>query len=130
LQPRLVPAPAPDDARLGELVRQLDDPAEDVRERAMCDLVQAGAAIERQVREALQASPSAEARARLNQVLDDIAPRDGEFASQSKWRREARLVTMLQEIATPAAVEQLITMSAGPADSPTTRAARAALRAI
>jgi hypothetical protein len=116
--------PLPAEA-IAQLIKQLDNATEIVRERATSDLIQAGGpAVADALREAAKQDLPAEAQARLNLILADIA------TPAAAERRNARLVAVLAEIATPAAVEHLIALSGGAPDSRATLAARRALREL
>jgi hypothetical protein len=131
LRERMRPLDRPNPQRIKELVRLLDDSDADVRERATCDLIQAGSAIENEVRALMGREMAAETEARLRIVLNDISTKDApDQPPAARSRREQRLVRMLQEIGTPEAVERLITMSAGPEDASATRLARIALQRV
>jgi HEAT repeat protein len=137
LAPRLVPAAVPPTAEaVRRSIEALDSPDVDARDRATADLLHAGPVVEPQLRAALDGAPSAEARSRLEQVLRDFEPAGSEPAgpegaeTSGGARRDARVVQVLGDVGTPAAVEQLISLTAAPAAPELRREAKAALREI
>jgi len=127
LEPRLAPPVAPPGAdRVRELVGQLASSDADVRERATSDLVHAGPPVEAPLRELLTDDLSAEARVRVEQVLAEVIREPGADPAApppAQVRRGARALDVLARIATPAAIERLITLSADPIIGPQARTA-------
>ncbi len=120
-------APDPELPRtLERLIRELDDGAWAVRERAHVELVRLGIRAHAALRAALAAAPSAEVRTRATRILEtrvDWAP-----ASEDE-RRWVRAVALLAEVGTPDAVRLLERLAGGDPSSALTERARAALEA-
>jgi hypothetical protein len=127
---RLSDARSADPQRVRQLIEQLDDEQPAARTRASADLIAIGPAAGEQLRQALAVRPSPESTIRLQEILRQIAPSADGAAPSPQGRRERRIVRVLADLATPAAVEHLIALSAGPQDSALTRAAREALRQL
>jgi WD40 repeat protein len=119
-------ADAEDRAR--RLITGLDDDEFDVREKASRELEGLGPEAAFPLRLALQGSPSAEARRRIQKALDKIKTRQGEPDFQP--RGVSLALAVLEEIGTPDARRVLEELAKGPAQSVVTREAGAALERL
>ena len=109
--------PADPAAEVARLIRQLDAADLATREAASRELSQWGEAATAAARKALDANPSPEVRRRLEFFLED-----GKDQAHRTTLRPVRAVEVLERIGTPAAVEVLRGLAAGPADAITTEA--------
>jgi RNA polymerase sigma factor (sigma-70 family) len=116
-------------AKLPQLLRDLDDDAFAVREKAKVELARLGEAAEPALRQALAKSPSAETRRSLEQFLKALeANRQAPFGEPL---REARAVEVLEHIGSREAREALKNLKAGTeAESSLTQEVRAALERL
>ncbi len=103
---RVAPVAAPNPTRLARLLADFDDDDFETRQRASAGLQRLGEGAASAVRQALEQSPSAEARRRMRQALDawDAAAPDGPTA------RQLRAVEALEHVGSPAARALLETM--------------------
>jgi hypothetical protein len=109
--------------RLARLVRDLDDDAFEVRERATKELAELGESAAPALRKALANPSSVEARRRLEDLLDKLTARDippGQL-------RALRALRVLEELDTPDARTILKDLAGGAADDPLTHEATALL---
>jgi sugar lactone lactonase YvrE len=127
LRDRLRRAAAAED-RARRLITDLDDDDFQRREKASHALERLGPEAAFPLHQALQGSPSAEARLRLRRALDKVkAPQGGhDFQPRSVWLALA----VLEEVGTPDAGRVLEELAKGPADSVVTREAGAALERL
>jgi WD40 repeat protein len=116
---------APDAKRLQEWLADLDSTEFDTRETAERELKRLGKPAEPAVRQALAKSPSAEARRRLEAILEDIA---GQPAGDDL--RQLRAVRVLEHIGSPPARALLQTLAEGAPGAALTRAARLAVQRL
>ncbi len=124
LRARLRPAPEPDAQRVDGLVRDLDSPEFDVRQRATRALGQLGDAAGPSLRRVLAGGPSAEARRRIEGLLAEWSPdRPGAL-------RLARAVEALERAGTAEARELLEALAGGAEGARLTREAKAALHRL
>jgi RNA polymerase sigma factor (sigma-70 family) len=121
LRPRLLPAPASGKPTVEALVRQLDDDAFEARERATRSLIAKGAGIAPQLRALGKASPSAEVRTRVEQILSHF--NDGPVTATPEELRALRAAVALSRMATPAGRKLLAELAEG---LPATSAAKPA----
>jgi hypothetical protein len=119
------PARGPSDEELARLVRELDDSAFEVRQRAEAQLARAGRSAEPVLRRAVERPPSAEVRRRAERLLEALAP----WRLSTEDTRAARGVQALEYAGTAEAREALAALAAGPpAERLTQEAKRAADR--
>jgi WD40 repeat protein len=122
LQELLTPVPAPDSARVAELLADLDHNQYARRQKASESLAALGTV----VRSALeQHRPTAPAEAR--QRIDDLLRRLDQTEWTPEMLRQARAVEALERAGTPDAKAVLEKLAQGAADALVTREARAAL---
>jgi RNA polymerase sigma factor (sigma-70 family) len=117
-------ATPPDPKRLARLLADLDGERFEVREQATRELEGLGALAEAALRQALAGKPSAEAKRRLEgllEKLDGITPAPAEV-------RAVRAVEALEHAGTPEARRLLTALAGGVAEARQTREAKAALR--
>src|SRR5262249_532215 len=116
-----LPAPA-DPKNVADLVRLLDSTDVEKRDAASKELAKMGIEGEEALIRALQDSPSAELKRRVNGLLalTHDKPLSGATVQQ------IRILRMLERRATPTAIELLRTVAKGPSDSPQTQQAKAA----
>jgi WD40 repeat protein len=114
--------------RARRLITALDDDVFAVRERASRDLEGLGPEAALPLQLALQGSPSAEARMRIEKALGKIKTPQGkpDFQPRSVWLALA----VLEEIGTADARRVLEELAKGPAKAVVTREARAALERL
>jgi RNA polymerase sigma factor (sigma-70 family) len=121
LRERLRPAAEVDDKDIQRLLRDLDSDAFAEREKAAADLRAVADRAEAALRKALQDNPSAEARRRIEAVLESAGP------AAAERRREVRSVEVLERIGTAEARELLTSLAGGAKYALLTREARAAV---
>jgi hypothetical protein len=124
LKARVAARPAPDEARMKQLLADLDSPRFAVREKAEADLRDLSAQAEPYLRRALKGGPSAEMVKRIETLLAAITA--GKLSPAEL--REVRAVQALAWMDTPAAREVLAEWAKGDPAAGLTRAARAAGR--
>ncbi len=126
LTQHLKPVPRVAADRIVRLVRELDDKAFRVRDRAAAELHGLGEVGERALRAALKGGVPLEARRRMERVLERMAnePPPAEVV------RAVRAVEVLERIGGREATALLETLSAGEPQARPTREARAALRRL
>jgi hypothetical protein len=120
-----LPAP-PDPKDVAALVRQLDSTDFEKRDAASKELAKLGIEAEEALLRALQDSPSAELKRRVDELL--ALTHDKPLAATTV--QQIRILRMLERRATPTAIELLRTVAKGPEDSPQTQQAKAALERI
>jgi WD40 repeat protein len=122
----LKPGEAVTPEQVTQLIAQLDDADFDVREKATVELERLGAAVEKALQKALQNSPSAEARRRMEALLAKVK----DPLSRREELRMLRCAEALEYSATPEAREVLKGLSEGREDASLTRDAKAALKRL
>jgi WD40 repeat protein len=122
LRERLRPVRAADPAKVGGLVKDLDDDRFEVRARAEEELEKLGESAAAALRAALEARPGPEARRRLERLHEKLQP-----ARSPDRLRELRAVEVLEALGTPQAREVLRALAGGSPQAGLTREARAAL---
>jgi WD40 repeat protein len=127
LKDRLRRAAAAED-RARRPLADLDSDDFEVREKASRELEGLGPEAALPLLVALQGSPSAEARARIEKVLNKLKAPQGEQGFQP--RGVSLALAVLEEIGTPEARQALDELSKGPAKSMVTREAGAALERL
>jgi hypothetical protein len=125
---RLVTSGALARNRIDVLIGEVGNADPDIRERAACDLIQAGEIVVDAVRTTLAKSPPPVAQHRLEMVLRDITTREPSAAiSTAQLLRAQNGVRALKEIATPTAMQQLQNLARQDDNSELTHQAKAAL---
>jgi dipeptidyl aminopeptidase/acylaminoacyl peptidase len=113
LRDRLKPRPATaDEKKIAALIADLDNDSFDVREKATKDLQELGKTAEPALRRAMAASPSAEARARMEKLLAKL----GDAGLTPEQGRDLLAVRALEGAGTPEArkvLESLVRESPG-----------------
>jgi WD40 repeat protein len=127
LKERLWGAAAAED-RARRLITDLDNDDFHVREKASGDLEDLGLEAAFPLQLALQGSPSVDARARIEKVLDNIKTHEGEPALE--MRSVLLGMAVLEQIDTPDARGVLQELAKGPAIGEVTREAAAALKRL
>jgi hypothetical protein len=123
LRERLLPKAAADRPSTDELIARLDDDAFDTREQATRSLKERGFDIVPKLRDALKASPSAEVRKRLEEVLRHL----NDETTTPEELRAVRAIAALGRIDTAASRALLGEIAQGPEARPRTVAARGTL---
>jgi WD40 repeat protein len=124
LRERLRPAAEVGDKDVQRLVRDLDADTFAAREKAAFDLRSVADRAEVALRKALKDNPPAEAKRRIEAVLESTGP------AGTERRREARSVEVLERIATAEARELLAALARGAEGARATREARAAVERL
>jgi hypothetical protein len=119
---RLRPVPAADPQHLARLIADLDSNQFTVREEATRELAKLGEQAAPALTKALKESPSAEVRRRGAQLLDKF-----ESSPSPDRLRGIRAVEVLEQLATPAALDLLNTLARGTPDARLTQEAKASL---
>jgi WD40 repeat protein len=123
LRDTLKPVPAGDAKRIAQLVKDLDADDFDVREKASEELARIGEPAAAALRQALEGTPSAEQRTRVNQLLEKFA---GKLKSSDALRRE-RALEVLEQIGGAEARAILEEVARGAPEATLTQEAKAAL---
>ncbi|HEV3263770.1 MAG TPA: hypothetical protein VG013_43445 [Gemmataceae bacterium] len=123
LRGRLRPAAAADPERLPRLLAGLDDRRFAARERATAELQKLTELAEPALRKALAGQPSAEARRRIEQLLDKL---ERAVPSADRLRR-LRAVEVLEQIGSRESRQVLQALAKGAAQSRLTQEAKASL---
>jgi RNA polymerase sigma factor (sigma-70 family) len=118
IKERLKPIRAPNAARIGRHLRDLESEQFAVREKATEALHQLGESAEPDLRRAIADKPTAELRKRVELLLESVAV--GRL-------RPLRCIEMLEHLATPEAVEELRRLAGGLPEAWLTRQAKASL---
>ncbi len=118
------PSPPPNTNRLAALLKQLDADSAAERERASAALAPLARAVEPQLRQARQASTSAEVRKRLDRLLDGL-----DWLTPDEVRT-IRAVEVLERIGSAEARGLLHKWAAGPREAVLVREAKQALRRL
>jgi WD40 repeat protein len=122
LRDRLRPAPAVDAQRIAKLVADLDNPEFPTREKANAQLEQLHELAAPALRKALSAPASAEARRRVEAMLEKLRRRQ----VPPENLRALRCLELLELIGSPAAIELVRTLSRGAPEAKLTQEAKAA----
>jgi RNA polymerase sigma factor (sigma-70 family) len=120
---RLRPVPTADPAKVDELIRDLDSPRFEVRDRAAGQLARLGDGAEGRMRRALAGKLSAEARDRIDRILAALKP-----SVDRLW--QGRALEVLQRIGSDDSCRLLGELAAGADGAWLTREANAAARRI
>jgi hypothetical protein len=120
IREKLRPVPAPDEAKIAALVRDLDSPQFAARERAAAELGRLGEIAEGPLKKARAGPLSAEAGDRVDKLLADLQPSTGRL-----W--QGRALDVLQRTGGPDAKRFLEELAAGADGAWLTREAKAAL---
>jgi hypothetical protein len=123
LRTHLKPAAPTDRDRLAKLVKDLDADAFEDREKATDELARLGAAAGSALRKALEGTPSAEVKQRVELLLDKLRT-----TASPEQTRESRALELLERLATPEATALLKELAAGADDARLTKEAKAALK--
>jgi hypothetical protein len=128
LRDQLKPVAVPDQKRIARLISDLD--AEDfaVRERATRELETLGEAAADACRKALEGTPSAESRRRLERLLAQQVRNQGKPTPEHL--RLLRGLEILERAGTPEARQHLETLAQGARGARLTREAKAALERL
>jgi RNA polymerase sigma factor (sigma-70 family) len=126
LAEKVRPAAAPDAKRVGQLIADLDGERFEVREQATRELEKLGGLAEPALRQALSGRPSAEAKRRLEGLLEKL---DGATPTPEE-ARAVRVVEVLEHAGTAAARQLLTTLAGGVPEALLTREAKAALQRV
>lgn len=119
---------AEQEARIDHLIKELDDDNFEVREKASRALAELGEVAVSGMRRALEGNPSAEARNRLEQVLEKMqSARDGAEHSPS---RGMLALSLLEELGTAGARQALEELAGARAESRVRREARLVLERL
>jgi hypothetical protein len=121
---RVRPVATRPEEQVRRLVAALDDEAFEIREAAERDLAALGPQVWPVLREVLDKRPSAEARRRIERLLDEKRPR-----SEDELRGQ-RAVRVLEWVADASARDLLKKLGAGDPTAPLTLEAKAALRRL
>jgi WD40 repeat protein len=121
--------PAPDrHRRVLQLLTDLGDVDFDVREKATGELRELGRDVVPAIRDALKDPASAEARRRLDELLEGFRQRNRE--QNPKVLRQSRAIFILERLEIKSARESLRDLAEGGTDSDQTREAQSALRRL
>jgi hypothetical protein len=129
LKRRLTGPPTSDEKRLAKLIGELDDDRFSVREKASQELEQLGPKAERALRQALARGPSAEARRRIEHLLERFGGKDAP-PLPSRELIALRVLEALEHSESPEAREAIGELASGASDSRLTREAKASLRRL
>jgi ElaB/YqjD/DUF883 family membrane-anchored ribosome-binding protein len=123
LEQKLRPIQVGDDARIDQLIEDLDSFQFAVREKAAAELKELGDSAEPVLRQALADNPSLEVRRRIEQLLGklDVSP---------ERLQKLRALEVLEHIATPEAREVLLALAQGAPKSRLTQEAKASLEQL
>jgi WD40 repeat protein len=124
LKDQLAPVPPADPKRVARQIADLDSEDFATREKAAEELGKMAEGVERQLREALKGSPSAEARRRLEWLIRALEGWPPERL------RVARAVEVLERVGTAKAREVLKALAEGSPEAWLTREARATLERL
>jgi RNA polymerase sigma factor (sigma-70 family) len=126
LKERLQPVRAADPARCARLIRDLDSERFETRDRATAELEKLGESAREPLRKALADAPGAEARKRLERLLDRVEA----YPSTAEGLRALRAIAVLEHIGSQAARSVLEGLSRGMAEARLTQEAKAALERV
>ena len=113
--------------RLARLIRDLDDDAWEVRDKAQKDLTRLGPRAETALRKALAASPSPEVEMRVTQILEEKPSWTPETEEERRW---SRAVKILEDLGGEKAAALLAKLAGGDADGALTALAKEALEKL
>jgi hypothetical protein len=119
LRQQLRPIAAPEGKRVADLLRDLDSDDFNARDTAMRDLEKIGDVVLAALRKALAATPTLEARRRLQKLVDKL-----DAMTESRLR-VIRAIEALEYIGTPDAVQLLQALAKGAPGAHQTREAQA-----
>jgi RNA polymerase sigma factor (sigma-70 family) len=125
---KLPPVPPADAKRVATLLADLDSNQFEVREKASRELADLGETAESACRQALQGRPSAEARQRLERLLEQASQQ--RRTPSAAGLRTLRAVEVLEGAGTPEARQVLEKWAAGAAEARLTEEAKSALRRL
>jgi RNA polymerase sigma factor (sigma-70 family) len=117
----LRPVEAIEKNRLAQLLKELDDDAFAVREKATKELAGLGDHVEPELRKILEGNPSPEVRRRLQQLLERLRSHRAQ-----NWR-QSRMLEVLEQMDTSEAQQLLESLTKGASGAWLTREAKAAL---
>jgi hypothetical protein len=120
------PAVAPDAKRVAQRIADLDSERFEVREQASRELEKLGGLAEPALRQAVAGRPSAEAKRRLEGLLEKL---DGATPTPEE-ARAVRVVEVLEHAGTAAAQRLLTALAGGVPEARLTREAKAALERL
>jgi RNA polymerase sigma factor (sigma-70 family) len=127
LAKQVKPAAAPEPKQVAQWLKDLDNNSFEVREKAAKELEKVGNLGRPALEEALKNNPSAEARRRIEDLLDRLGSNAAE--SPDEWCH-IRAVEVLERMATPEAKKLLEEWAKGPPAVTLTREASASLRRL
>jgi WD40 repeat protein len=131
LREQLRPARELDKTNAGKivkLIRDLDNEAFSVREKASRELATFGKEAKPELRKALANDPSAESKSRIEELLRNLS--ESLPAPPPEQLRQLRALAVLEDAATPEAKKCLQTLAGGIAQARLTREAKAALERL
>src|SRR5262249_25231812 len=120
---KVKPVEAPDSKRIRRLLDGLDSDQFAVRKRASAELERLGELAAPALRKAMEGEPSAEARRRIEELLEKL----DKIAPQGELLRSHRAIEVLELIGTAEAKAALRDLAKGAAGASVTRAAKEAL---
>lgn len=123
LTERLHPSPALNSAELSRLIRNLDSKRFSERQKASTELVRLGSQAEPELRKALNEHPSAETRAALTRLLEQMQ----NPASTTESLRVVRAVEVIEQCSTQEARALLEKLASGDPNAQLTREAKITL---
>jgi hypothetical protein len=126
LRQHIQPVPGPDAKRLTSLIADLDSETFVTRDMGMKELTKIGDLAGPALREALEKSPSAEVRRRIEQLLGKLE----NIGASGERLRQARAVEVLERIGTSEAREMLGKLAEGAPGAWLTREAKASFERL
>lgn len=126
LRKHVRPARAGDTPSVARLIADLDSEDFKVREKATEELAARGSAVRAALRAALADNPSAEAKRRMQGILEKLPTKSPHELLTADERRDLRAIAVLEQIATPEARQVLEELAKGASDAALTRQARSA----
>ena len=120
LRKQMKPASVPTEARLAQLIIDLDSESYDTRQQAQVELAKLGALAEAKLRQTLASNPSAEVQCQAEVLLNKL---DGPLTLPQV--RELRAVELLERLGTCEARALLTELAEGTAKTPLRQEARA-----
>jgi len=127
---KLPPVQVPDEQTLRGLIKKLDDEQFRERDAATLALRRAGEDVVNALKDALAASPSPEARARIESLLKELEVMDLSKVESPDLQREIRAMRVLGEVGSVEAVKALRDFATEGGMGIRVHAAREALRRI
>jgi hypothetical protein len=116
-----------EDARVAQLIKELDSDDFTVREKASQDLEQLGKTVEEALTREMRQTSSSEVRRRIKLLLEKLGPGAPRSPEQM---RAARAVDVLEQVGTPEARQLLQQLARGQSTADLTQLARAALERL